>query len=126
MLEFAREQFVMARAKEYGIEISMEEIMDSIRAEDAYVWQEMENGNELMVQRRKEDDAFLESLGMSREQFYEEVYGKMLRYSQTFTTFGKYYVENSAQFPEGLSFSQYLEEGFRDAPQAIVRFPETS
>lgn len=120
LLEIAKEQFVMERAKEYGIDISKEEIMDQIRAEEAYVQQEIENGNELMMQRQKEDEAFLESLGMSREQYYEEIYLKMLRYSRTLTDFAKFYYSNLSRFPEHMSFEQYLDEEFRKAPLEIV------
>lgn len=94
--EIAREMFVLESAKAAGVNISNDEIMEEIRSEEKYVQSEAESGNQHMIQRQKDDKELLELLGMTKDEFNQEVYAQMLLYNKTFLEYGMYYVMNNS------------------------------
>lgn len=117
--EIARERFILESAKTAGINISYDEIMKEIREEEEYVESEAARGNELMIQRQKEDEELLAALGMTKDEFNKEIYADMLLYNKTFIEYGKYYYTTNPG--QGTTFEEYLNVEFDKADVAIVK-----
>lgn len=118
--EIAKERFLLENAKAAGINISYDDIMKEIREEEAYVESEAARGNELMIQRQKEDEELLEALGMTKEEFNREVYADMLLYSKTFIEYGKYYY--TSNISRNTTFEEYIDQEFNKADVMIVKY----
>ena len=110
---------MLENAKAAGINISYDDIMKEIREEEAYVESEAAQGNELMIQRQKEDEELLAALGMTKDEFNQEVYADMLIYSKTFLEYGKYYYMNNIS---SATFEEYINQEFSKANVMIVKF----
>lgn len=118
--EIAREMFVLESAKAAGINISNDEIMEEIRSEEKYVESEAESGNQHMKQRQKDDKELLELLGMTKEEFNQEIYAQMLLYNKTFLEYGMYYVMNNSG--SDMTFEEYIDAEFEKADIKIVLY----
>lgn len=118
--QLAKEMFVLNAADAAGISYSDEEIMDMIHDEEAYIKSEIEKGNEAMIQRQERDEEFLQSLGMTREQFYDAVYIDMLRYSNMVVDYCEYYYSESGAFKDNITFESYIDEAYNKASINIV------
>ena len=118
--EIAKERFLLENAKAAGINISYDDIMKEIREEEAYVESEAARGNELMLQRQKEDEELLQALGMTKEEFNKEVYAGMLLYSKTFIEYGKYYY--TSNISRSTTFEEYIDQEFNKADVMIVKY----
>jgi hypothetical protein len=77
-------------------------------------------GNQLMSERQQEDDDFLGSLGMTREEYYEEIYFDMLMYSKTLAEYCKFYYSGSGLYDGATTFEDYIDDGFSNASVPIV------
>lgn len=119
--QIAKERFIIEKAKEAGITISYEEIMKEILEEEEYVKSEAAKGNALMIQRQKEDAELLAALGMTKNEFYEEIYADLLLYSKTFIEYGKYYYTNNPN-DRSVTFEEYIDAEFQKADIAVVRY----
>lgn len=118
--QIAKERFLLESAKAAGIDISYDDIMKEIIEEEEYVEREAARGNERMIQRQKEDEEFLNALGMTKEEFNNEIYADMLLYNKTFIEYGKYYYTSNSG--RGMTFEEYIDQQFDNADVMIVKY----
>ncbi|MCM1233201.1 MAG: SurA N-terminal domain-containing protein [Ruminococcus flavefaciens] len=118
--QIAKERFLLESAKANGINISYDDIMKEIIEEEEYVEREVARGNEFMIQRQKEDEEFLEALGMTKEEYNNEIYADMLLYNKTFIEYGKYYYTNNPNC--SMRFEEYIDQQFDNADVMIVKY----
>lgn len=120
--EIAKERFLLENAQAAGINISYDDIMKEIREEEEYVESEAARGNELMIQRQKEDEELLTALGMTKDEFNKEIYADMLLYSKTFIEYGKYYYTSNPG--RNMTFEEYIDQEFDKADVMIVKYSD--
>lgn len=118
--EIAKERFLLEKAKAAGINISYDDIMKEIREEEEYVENEAARGNELMIQRQKEDEELLTALGMTKDEFNKEIYADILLYNKTFIEYGKYYYTSNPNYI--MTFEEYIDQEFDKADIKIARY----
>lgn len=118
--EIAKERFLLEKAKAAGINISYDDIMKEIREEEEYVESEAARGNELMIQRQKEDEELLTALGLTKDEFNKEIYADILLYNKTFIEYGKYYYTSNPSYI--MTFEEYIDQEFDQANIKIARY----
>lgn len=118
--KIAKERFLLENAKAAGINISYDDIMKEIREEEEYVESEAARGNELMIQRQKEDEELLTALGLTKDEFNKEIYADILLYNRTFIEYGKYYYTSNPDYI--MTFEEYIDQEFDQADIMIVRY----
>lgn len=121
--EIAKERFLLENAKATGINISYDDIMKEIREEEEYVESEAARGNELMIQRQKEDEKLLTALGMTKDEFNKEIYADILLYNKIFIEYGKYYYTSNPNYI--MTFEEYIDQEFDKADIKIVRYHDS-
>lgn len=119
LLQLAKEQFIVRMADEVGISYSDESILNEIYLEEEYIIKEIENGNEAMIQRQKQDELFLQSLGMTRDEFYQSIYVDILKYNHTVTDYCRYYYFESDLYDKTTTFECYIDNAFNETPLDI-------
>jgi len=111
IIQIAKELVLLEAASQVGISYTDDEILAIILYEAEYIQNEIQKGNEQMMQRDLEDRAFLDALGMTRDEFNTSIYLDVIRYSTIFKEYCVYYYSNIIE-TSNCSFESHIDELF--------------